>query len=273
MNAVEKLKSKFEQGLHICIGLDTDLEKIPRYLLNSTNPVLEFNKILIENTLQNAAAYKINFAFYEINGSKGFDTIYQTLELIPKDVLTIADAKRGDIGNTSKMYAQSIFGYFNFDAVTLHPYMGFDSLSPFLEYQNKLNFILALTSNSGSFDFEKQKLSDGKFLYQRVIEKVNEWNSKQNCGIVFGATNLDELKESISSFCQLPVLLPGVGAQGGRLEDIAKIFFDNENKNFIINVSRALIYCDSSENFPSTISRLLKEYNKSLINVINQKEL
>lgn len=263
MTAQEKFLKKTSTGFHICVGLDSDINKIPQYLLSQQNPILEFNKIIIENTYQDAAAYKINFAFYEKDGSKGFDTIHQTIELIPKDVLTIADAKRGDIGNTSQMYAQSIFDHFNFDAVTLHPYMGFDSLSPFLEYRNKLNFILALTSNSGSSDFEKQKLSSGQFLYQRVIEKVNEWNAKQNCGIVFGATNLDELEENITLFHQLPVLLPGVGAQGGNLEEVAKVFSNHNNKNFLINISRALIYCDNSEDFGSRINQTIKLRNRT----------
>ena len=269
MTAQEKLLGKTSNGFHICVGLDSDIKKIPRHLLNHPNPVLEFNKIIIENTYQKAAAYKINFAFYEKDGSQGFETIHRTLELIPKDVLTIADAKRGDIGNTSQMYAHSIYDHFHFDAITLHPYMGFDSVSPFLEYKNKLNFILALTSNSGSSDFEKQKLETGKFLYQFVIEKVNEWNKDQNCGIVFGATNIDELNANIDSFHNLQILLPGVGAQGGSLEEVAKTFSNKRNMNFLINISRALIYSDDSENFELKVTQTIREFNFALHSILN----
>jgi orotidine-5'-phosphate decarboxylase len=272
MTARDKIVCKTSAGLHICVGLDSDITKIPKHLLKNSNPVLEFNKIIIENTYQEAAAYKINFAFYEKDGSRGFDTIHKTLELIPDDVPTIADAKRGDIGNTSQMYAQSIFDFFGFDAVTLHPYMGFDSLNPFLEYKNKLNFILALTSNSGSSDFEKQKLDNGKFLYQHVIGKVNEWNQNQNCGIVFGATNIDELKNNIETFHDMPVLLPGVGTQGGSLEEVTKTFSQNRKMNFIINISRALIYSDNSENFGIIINKTIKQYNSTLHSIITAKE-
>lgn len=269
MNAQEKLDGKTSTGFHICVGLDSDIKKIPAHLLKNPNPILEFNKIIIENTYRDAAAYKINFAFYEKDGSQGFETIHRTLELIPKDILTIADAKRGDIGNTSQMYAQSIYDHFRFDAVTLHPYMGFDSLSPFLEYKNKLNFILALTSNSGSADFEKQKLETGKYLYQFVIEKINEWNKNQNCGIVFGATNIAELNENIDSFHNLPILLPGVGTQGGSLEEVAKTFSIKRNVNFLINISRALIYPDGSENFALKVFQTIKGYNSSLHSILN----
>jgi len=261
MTAQQKLKQKVDNGLHVCVGLDTDAKKIPRYLHTHKNPILEFNRIIIENTFKQASAYKINFAFYEKDGERGFENIANTLEMIPEDILTIADAKRGDISNTAKMYAQSIFDHFNSDAVTLNPYMGFDSLSPFLEYPDKLNFILSLTSNSGSSDFEKQKLTEGKFLYQKVIEKVNEWNIKNNCGLVFGATNLYELSENISSFNQMPILLPGIGTQGGDLKEIVTVFHKSNNKNFLVNVSRALIYADSSENFGNAVSQTIKDYN------------
>lgn len=268
MTAQEKLTDKTQKGLHICVGLDSDIKKIPQYLLKHPNPILEFNKLIIQNTIEDTAAYKINFAFYEKDGSKGFDTLHQTVELIPKDILTIADAKRGDIGNTSQMYAQSVFDYFNFDAVTLHPYMGLDSIGPFIEYRDKINFILALTSNSGSSDFEKQKLECGKFLYQSIIEKVNEWNKNQNCGIVFGATNMNELNDNIDTFQNLPVLLPGVGAQGGSLEEVTKAFSKKKKMNFLINVSRALIYADDSVSFGQKVYQVIKEYNSTINSIL-----
>ncbi len=261
MDANQKLQKKFDDGFHICVGLDTDIKKIPGFLLSCKNPILEFNKIIIDSTFKHAASYKINFAFYELYGSKGFDDISQTLELIPNDVLTIADAKRGDIGNTSQMYAQSIFNYFNFDAVTLNPFMGFDSLSPFLEYPDKLNFILALTSNNGAKDFEKLMLSNNKFLFQHVIQTVNGWNTNNNCGIVFGATNVKELEENIQSFNSMPILLPGVGAQGGSLEDVANTFSLHKKKNYLVNISRALLYLDNSDNLSISVAKAIKDLN------------
>jgi orotidine-5'-phosphate decarboxylase len=265
MNAQEKLKERLNKNLHICVGLDTDLNKIPSHLFKTNEPILEFNKIVIENTYEDAAAYKINFAFYERLGSRGLDIIQKTLEFIPKNILTIADAKRGDIGNTSEMYAKAIFEELNFDSITLHPYMGFDSIQPFLIYKNKISFLLALTSNIGANDFEKIKSSEGKFLFQHVIEKSNEWNINKNLGIVFGATKIEELKENISLFNELYVLLPGVGAQGGSLEDVVKTFDLNNSKNYLINVSRALIYCDTSKNFGEAISHTIKEYNRKVV--------
>lgn len=270
MIASEKLHRVIKEGKHICVGLDTDIKKIPPHLLKYADAVAEFNKIVIENTADGAAAYKINFAFYEKDGSRGIDNLYKTLELIPKNILTIADAKRGDIGNTSEMYAQSIFDHFNFDSVTLHPYMGYDSLEPFIKYHDKINFILALTSNKGSSDFEKLKLSDGNYLFQKVIQKANEWNGAGNCGIVFGATNPDELKENIDSFGKLSVLLPGIGAQGGSLEDVVSIFSAANNDDYLVNISRALIYCDSSEHFGKAVAKTLAGLNES-IRTIEQK--
>ncbi len=249
MNASKRLKLKNDEGKFICVGLDTDLEKIPQHFRSLENPILEFNKKIIEATSEYAAAYKINFAFYETLGSKGFNLLLQTKEFIPKDILTIADAKRGDIGNTSKYYADSVFNYFGFDSITVNPYMGEDSIKPFLEYEDKLIFILALTSNPGAEDFEKLQLKDGSYLFQKVIEKVNNWNSKNNCGIVFGATKLQELQENISSFGNLPVLLPGVGAQGGSLEAVMKLFIKEKKLNLLINISRGIIYKDNTTNF------------------------
>lgn len=262
MKALEKLLRKNEELKFVCVGLDTDLNKIPKYLLNEKEPVLEFNKSIIDATKNFAAAYKINFAFYEALGSQGFELIKKTLELIPDDILTIADAKRGDIGNTSEMYAKSVFEHFGFDSITLHPYMGEDSIQPFLNYSDKLNFILALTSNQSSVDFEKQILSDGTFLYQKIISSVNQWNKNKNCGIVFGATNLDELKLNIRSFSDLTVLLPGVGAQGGSFEDVLKVFHNQNRKNFIVNISRGIIYLSSDKNFSRLAEKEIQRLNE-----------
>lgn len=264
MSPKEKISKKLGNGYHICVGLDTDINKIPPFLRNSENAILEFNKAIIEKTHDIATAFKINFAFYEKDGAKGMELLSRTLELIPEDVLVIGDAKRGDIGNTSQMYAQSMFEHYKLDASTLSPYMGLDSLSPFIDYSENINFILALTSNPGSHDFEKLELGSGKKLYQEVISKVNQWNKSKNLGIVFGATNLEELKENIQNFGDLLILLPGVGAQGGDLEGIVKTFKENSNNNFIINVSRTLIYADNTENFAEVSRKVLEDYNRSI---------
>ncbi|MCX7875558.1 MAG: orotidine-5'-phosphate decarboxylase [Melioribacteraceae bacterium] len=262
MNAQEKIITRLNQNLHICVGLDSDIEKIPKHLLNYNEPILEFNKIIIENTYQFAAAYKINFAFYEKYGAKGFEIIKQTLEFIPDNILTIADAKRGDIGNTSEMYAKAIFDELSFDAITLHPYMGYDSLNPFFSYKDKINFLLALTSNNGAEDFEKLKTIDGNFVFQHVIKKTNEWNKNKNLGIVFGATKIEELKENINSFYDLFILLPGVGAQGGSLDEVVSVFNKNKMNNYLINISRGLIYSDDTINFGNFIKKIIIEHNE-----------
>ncbi|MBN2572211.1 MAG: orotidine-5'-phosphate decarboxylase, partial [Ignavibacteriales bacterium] len=249
MNAIEKILNSINNKKHICVGLDTDIRKIPKFLLSKENPILEFNKIVINSTYKQAGAYKLNFAFYEKEGSSGLDTLKETIDYIPKDILIIGDAKRGDIGNTSEMYAKAIFDNSNCDAITLSPYMGYDSIQPFLEYKNKISFILVLTSNKGSNDFEKLMSKNGKYVFQEVMEKINIWNTNSNCGIVFGATNPNELKENIINMKNLFVLLPGIGAQGGDLESIVRIFQEANHNNFLLNISRALIYADSTENF------------------------
>ena len=268
MNALEKLVNKNKDDKFVCVGLDTDSEKLPLHLKSSTNPVLDFNKAIIDSTSEYCAAYKINFAFYEKDGEEGLKILLETINYIPSNILIIADAKRGDIGNTSSMYAKSVFEHYNCDAITLNPLMGGDSLEPFLDYSDKLNFILALTSNKGANDFEKLKLSNGKLLYQQIIEKVKEWNLNNNCGIVFGATNSNELKENINSFGTLPVLLPGIGEQRGSLDDVINSFKTANRKSFLINVSRGIIYKSSGEDFAEKarkeILRLNAEVNKIL---------
>ena len=264
MTALEKLKRKAEELKYICVGLDTDINKIPRHLMNSDNPVLEFNKAIINETYNYAAAYKINFAFYEKLGAKGFEILNQTISLIPDDTLVIGDAKRGDIGNTSKMYAESLFDFFNLDSITINPYLGEDSVVPFLERENKIIFVLALTSNPGAEDFEKLKLTSGQFLFQKVIEKVKTWNKKKNCGIVFGATKNEELKENIGSFEDLPVLLPGVGTQGGSLQHVVGTFKENNKLDFLINVSRAIIYKSNEKDFAKIAQKEIINLNNSV---------
>jgi len=263
MNARKKLQLKNDELKFVCVGLDTDIKKIPEFILNEKDPIYFFNKKIIEATKEYAAAYKINFAFYEVFGAYGFELIHKTLKEIPNDILIIADGKRGDIANTSEMYAKSVFEHFNFDSVTLNPYMGFDSLEPFLSYENKLNFILGLTSNPSAADFEKVELKNGKKLFQYIIEKIVEWNKKnKNCGIVFGATNAEDLSENLNSMNDCSILLPGVGKQGGSFEEVLKIFYSFQRENFLVNVSRSIIYSDNSEQFDASAYNEIVKLNQ-----------
>lgn len=264
MTAQNKIESKFALGLHICVGLDPDIDKMPVHLLKSKNPIFEFNKQLIDNTYKHAAAYKLNLAFFEKYGKGGWETLLETIEYVPKDILVIGDAKRGDIANSSKMYVESLYDHLKFDSVTLNPYMGYDSLEPFLKLPDKINFILALTSNPGAIDFEKLLVAENTYLFQRVIDKVKSWNKLKNCGIVFGATNKDELDSNQNSFDDLYVLLPGIGVQGGSLEGVVNSFRNNNSNRFLINVSRGIIYADSSKSFASKAGEVLIRYNAQI---------
>ncbi|MGE5456947.1 MAG: orotidine-5'-phosphate decarboxylase [Methanococcaceae archaeon] len=264
MTAQEKLQSRTSLGYHIAVGLDTDINKIPQHLRSLAEPELEFNKRIIDATADTAACYKINFAFYEKDGARGLELLHRTIEFIPSEIFIIGDAKRGDIGNTSAMYAREVFEHFNLDAVTLHPYMGYDSVEPFLQYKDKISYILALTSNKGSQDFEKLVLSDGRQLFQHVIETVSRWNTNSNCGLVFGATNSQELHDNAGSFGQMPVLLPGIGAQGGSLEDTVKAFASRNINSYLINVSRSLLYKESGEDFARASKGELDSLNEAI---------
>ena len=226
----------------LCVGLDSDAGKIPQVFSVYQNPVLEFNRSIIRATSDVAIAYKLNTAFYEARGVAGLQDMEQTLRLIPEGCMTIADAKRADIGNTSKMYAQAFFDHWCFDALTVAPYMGFDSLEPFFTYENKLIFVLCLTSNDGSVDFEEQVMKDGKPLYRSVLGKVASWSRNGNGGVVVGATKSALLGEVRRDAPGLFLLIPGVGAQGGSLQEAVNLGVDGHRQSAVINVSRALIY-------------------------------
>jgi orotidine-5'-phosphate decarboxylase len=270
MSTFLKLQNKNKEDKFICVGLDTDPQKLPLHFKKDEDSILEFNKSIIEATLEFAAAYKINFAFYEKFGSEGLDILKQTVGIIPNDILKIGDAKRGDIGNTSRYYAESLFDYYGFDSTTINPYMGEDSVKPFLEYSDKLIFILALTSNPGANDLEKLQLKDEKYVFQKVIEKVKLWNKDRNCGIVFGATNLKELQENIKEFGNLPVLLPGVGAQGGNFEEVMSTFIEQKKLNLLVNVSRGIIYKDNTSRFAKAAAEEIIRLNKIVKRLISK---
>lgn len=231
----------------LCIGLDTDIQKIPKHLLSYENPVFEFNRQIIEATHDLCVAYKPNIAFYESNGIAGWNALEKTMKIIPGDVFTIADAKRGDIGNTSAMYARTFFEVYNFHAVTVAPYMGHDSVQPFLNYPGKWTILLALTSNLGSADFQLLD-SNGKKLYQHVIEKSASWGHAGNLMYVAGATQADALSEIRSLIPDHFLLVPGIGAQGGSVAEVCRYGL-NKDFGLLINASRSILYASSGKDF------------------------
>ncbi len=234
----------------LCVGLDTETEKIPSFLLNYDDPVFEFNKRIIDATARFAVAFKPNLAFYESNGHKGLISLESTLNYIKRkypEILVIADAKRGDIGNTSRMYAEAFFRKMQFDAVTVAPYMGEDSITPFLAYEGKWVVILALTSNKGANDFQYHT-DDGVRLFEKVLTISKKWGTIDNIMYVVGATRAVMLSEIRKIVPDHFLLVPGVGAQGGSLEEVVT-YGMNSTCGLIVNSSRAIIFADSSENF------------------------
>lgn len=234
----------------LCVGLDTDIDLIPRHLLDYSDPVFEFNKAIIDATIDLAIAYKPNLAFYECRGTKGWESLEKTVAYInskSEKTFTIADAKRGDIGNTSKMYAKAFFEWLNFDAVTVAPYMGEDSVTPFLEYAGKWVILLGLTSNKGSSDFQLIKNADGK-LYEQVIRKAQTWASADQLMFVIGATHPDAFAHIRTLAPDYFFLVPGVGAQGGDAEAICKNGM-NAKGGLLINSARQIIYASKGEDY------------------------
>ena len=240
----------------LCVGLDADLEKIPDHLLELEDPIFEFNKQIIDATKDFCVAYKPNLAFYESLGVKGWESLQKTMEYIPGDIFTIADAKRGDIGNTSRMYAKTFFEYFNFDSVTVAPYMGNDSVAPFLEFGNKWVILLAATSNVGGLDFQYKKIEGGKRVFEEVLEKSLEWGNEENLMYVVGATRAEMLSDVRAIVPDAFLLVPGVGAQGGSLEEVVK-YGMNDTCGLLVNSSRGIIYAGSGNDFASAAGFLI----------------
>ena len=252
----------------LCVGLDTDLNKIPTHLLKLEDPVFEFNKQIIDSTKDICVAYKINTAFYEVLGSKGWDSLEKTLNYIPNDIFTIADAKRGDIGNTSSMYAQAFFLNMSFDAITVSPYMGEDSVTPFLEFKNKWVVLLVLTSNKGGLDFQKLDINNGKALFEQVLETSKNWSTKDNMMCVVGATRAKELLEIRKIVPDHFLLIPGVGAQGGNLQDVAK-YGINADCGLLVNSSRAIIYAGSGLDFANRSKQKAEELQQEMAIILS----
>lgn len=247
----------------ICLGLDLDRKRLPTEHAGSIKGMFDFAHRVIDATSDLVCAYKPNMAFYECLGPEGLSLLRLIRDRIPEEIPVILDGKRGDIGNTATYYAESLFGHFRADWVTLSPYMGYDSLRPFLEYKEKGAFILCLTSNTGSRDFQ-QLMVDGKPLYRVVAEKVSYWNKEQNCGLVVGATHPDQIKEIRAAAGDMPILIPGVGAQGGSLEEAVIYGTDNFRKPALINVSRSVLYASSDKDFAMRARAELEKLNASV---------
>jgi orotidine-5'-phosphate decarboxylase len=273
----------FRKRSYLCVGLDSDIAKIPRHLLSSADPIFQFNKKIIDATKDLCVGYKINTAFYEAMGVRGWETLERTVNYIPQEHFKIADAKRGDIGNTSSHYAKAFFESLNFDAVTVAPYMGEDSVKPFLEYNDKWAIVLGLTSNVGAKDFELQRfdtktdlLDEGihiekhgtKFLYEMVLEKVSRWGNTNNLMFVVGATQADEFANIRQLTPEHFYLVPGVGAQGGSLKEISEKAM-TKDCGILVNASRAIIYVSGKEDFADEARIIAKQYQSEMASYLH----
>lgn len=266
MERKQLIEQIFTKKSFLCVGLDTDLNKIPKFLLNEEDSIFSFNKAIIDATAPYCVAYKPNLAFYECYGLKGMEAFEKTITYLKEKYpnhFIIADAKRGDIGNTSKMYAQTFFKEYNVDALTIAPYMGEDSVKPFLEYEGKWVILLALTSNKGSHDFQLFEDKDGVRLFERVLSKAQEWGTTENLMFVVGATQgslfADIRKLAPDSF----LLVPGVGAQGGSLQEVCK-YGMNKDCGLLVNSSRGIIYASSEANFAEFAGEKAKELQQEM---------
>lgn len=251
MNKQELFELITRKRSYLCVGLDTDISLIPEFLREHKDPVFEFNRQIIDATAEYCVAYKPNIAFYEALGSKGWESLQKTLDYIPKGHFTIADAKRGDIGNTSGLYARAFFDAsasgLSFDAVTVAPYMGYDSVSPFLSYRDKWTILLALTSNTGSNDFQKLDTGEGK-VYESVLKTSLGWEGSDRLMYVVGATRAKDLVEIRKIIPDHFLLVPGVGAQGGSLEEVSRLGM-NSSVGLLVNSSRGIIYAGKGRDF------------------------
>ena len=251
MNAEELFRNIQRKKSYLCIGLDTDYQKVPKTLLDREYPIFEFNRHIIDATEDLVVAYKPNIAFYESMGAAGFMSLEMTVNYLRKhypDIFIIADAKRGDIGNTSRMYANAYFKTLDCDAITLSPYMGYDSISPFLEVRGKWSVILALTSNDGSKDFQQMKMKGDRYLYENVISTTSGWGNVNNMMYVVGATKASELRLIRKMIPEHFLLVPGIGNQGGELYDVAEHGM-NDRCGLLVNASRSILYADVTNKF------------------------
>jgi orotidine-5'-phosphate decarboxylase len=262
MNRAQLVENIFAKKSVLCVGLDTDITKIPAHLLQEEDPVFAFNKAIIDATAAYTVAYKINTAFYEAQGIKGWVSMERTLNYIPKNIFTIADAKRGDIGNTSEQYARTFFHTYPFDSVTVAPYMGADSVKPFLQFEGKWSIVLGLTSNAGSADFQLQQCGD-EMLYQKVLNTVASWGTPENIMFVIGATRKEQLQEVRAQLPDHFFLVPGVGAQGGDVDTVCRNAM-NKDGGILINVSRGIIFAGSGTDFAGRANIEAKKYQQEM---------
>lgn len=269
---IEQIQQK---GSYLCVGLDTDITKIPAHLREQPNAVVAFNKAIIDATKDSCVSYKINTAFYEALGAKGWDAMEETVNYIPSSHLKIADAKRGDIGNTSSQYARAFFETLKFDAITVAPYMGEDSIRPFLEYEDKWTIVLGLTSNKGAQDFEMLKVQNGNeanlrsdYLYEKVLSTVSQWGTPNNLMFVVGATQATEFENIRSIIPEHFLLVPGVGFQGGSLEEVSK-YAMNKDCGLLVNASRAIIYASHEEDFATEAGVIARQYQAEMKGYLN----
>ena len=257
---VEQINAKKS---YLCVGLDTDIQKLPAHLPKTKEGVIAFNKSIIDATAPFCVSYKLNTAFYESQGVQGWEAMEATLAHIPSTHFTIADAKRGDIGNTSAQYAKTFFEVLPFDAITVAPYMGKDSIDPFLAYQNKCTIVLGLTSNEGSANFEQQKLANGQFLYESVLEQVSSWGTTDQLMFVVGATKAEDFTGIRKIIPNHFLLVPGVGAQGGSLSDVTH-FGKNKEVGLLVNASRAIIFASNGPNFAEKAAIAASDYAQEM---------
>ena len=263
-------KSNRDRDSLLCVGLDVNPEKIPFHIMEGSDPIFTFNKRIIEATSDLVMAYKPNLAFYEALGQEGWDILRRTVDTIPEGIFKIGDAKRGDIGSTAQRYAKALFDL-GFDIVTVNPYLGWDSISPFVEKEEKGIFILCLTSNPSSRDFQYLMI-EGKPLYHYIAEKAVEWNQNQNCGLVVGATHPEELQTIRDIAGNLPFLIPGIGAQGGDLEASVMAGTDAMGEMAVINSSRGIIYASKGKDFAEAARREAENLRNSINTIRKKKE-
>jgi len=269
MSRSKLFKNILQKNSFLCIGLDTDLSKIPPFLLQTEDPIFEFNKRIIDATKDLCVAYKPNIAFYEAEGIKGWKSLEKTINYIPDDILIIADAKRGDIGNTSERYAKAFFETLKCDAITVAPYMGVDSVTPFYNYENKWVIVLGLTSNLGSHDFQMVKDSSGTEMYKTVLQKASLWGTPDDTMFVVGATHPEKIKEIRELLPRHFFLVPGVGAQGGSLSEIAKHGMIDEI-GLLVNSSRGIIYAGQDEDFDIEARVVAMKIQKEMEEILYQ---
>lgn len=276
MNRQQLFEQIQKKRSFLCVGLDTDILKIPKHLLDTSDPIFSFNKEIIDATAEFSVAYKPNLAFYESQGWQGWESLEKTVHYVRQkhpEIFLIADAKRGDIGNTSNLYARAFFEKFNFDAVTVAPYMGEDSVKPFMTYPDKWVILLALTSNKGAFDFQFVKdEKSGDHLFETVLKTSQNWGSTENMMYVVGATKAEKLKEIREIIPDHFLLVPGVGAQGGSLAEVAKNGM-NSQCGLLINSSRGIIYASGGEDFAEKAGEAAKEVQQEMADLLRQANL